>query len=147
MSSTRCSINAANEMPTHEDLLIDITKGPFARNLAIWNEGIELAKQKFYDGEFGIEDRDWVRYLLIERHWKMVKAAHLMMKNEFMKLCGETFAGISVLSFILCSLDKEEVSILILFHSGKVNFTNRCQVTCTCIYLNYFRCCLFSDFN
>ena len=117
-------------MPTHEDLLIDLgddsEKGPFARNLAIWDKGIELAKVKFYDGEFGIEERDGVRCPLMERHWKMER--YLMMKKEFMKLCGETFAGIAVLNFLLCSLDEGALSVLILFHSGKVIFINHKSV-------------------
>ena len=115
---------AKKEMPSHEDFLIDLgddsKKGPFARhrNLAIWYKGIEIAKVKFHDGEFGIEDR--VRYPLVERHWKMFKAAYLMMKKEFMKLCGDTSAGIAVLDFVSSKLDRGQVSVLILFHNGKV---------------------------
>ena len=62
----------------------------------------------------------------MERHWKMER--YLMMKKEFMKLCGETFAGIAVLNFLLCSLDEGALSVLILFHSGKVIFINHKSV-------------------
>ena len=122
MSKTKGSVLApmAENFPSHEDLIDDLGNGPLGRNLAIWDEVIEKFQEKYYAGMLHtIVDGKVVP--MLERYMKIQKAAHMMMKKEFMKLCGDTSAGIAVLDFVSSKLDKGQVSVLILFHNGKVN--------------------------
>jgi hypothetical protein len=122
MSTSKCSINPLMKgMPSHEDLLINLEadNSPHARNLEIWDYIIKEFKDKYYAGN--LMDPNSMQPVM-ERDMKVCTAAFTMMKKECFKHSGEMSGGIAVIDFMF--VNNKVVSVLILFHDGKVNNVN-----------------------
>ena len=110
-------------IPSHEDILLELLEdgsdgGPHERNLTIWDKIIETLEEKYYDGE--INNVGGTKPFR-ERHLRILRKAYITMKNEFMKLKGETSAGMAIIEWQILNMNRGEISALILFHDGKVN--------------------------
>jgi hypothetical protein len=118
-TSTRSNI------PSHQVLLLlcldqKIEANPHARNLVIFDKFISWYKSTFYAGTlpFNSELKP-----MQEREMKKHMAAFVMMKMEYIKLCGDMSSGIAVLN-LRFDRKRQQVSAVILFHNGKVQMIN-----------------------
>ena len=117
--------NSNMGIPSHEDILIELLEdgsdvGPHGRNLAIWDKIIDTLEEKYYYGE--INNVGGTKPFR-ERHFRILRKAYIMMKNEFMKLNGETSALMAIIEWQILNMkmNRGEISTLVLFHDGKMN--------------------------
>ena len=93
---------------------------PHARNLIIFDGFICWYKSMYYAGKLAFRDEFKP---LQERERKQHVAAFVMMKKEYVKLCGDMSSGIAVLNLAF-DRNKKQVSVVILFHNGEVQMIN-----------------------
>ena len=101
---------------THESLIVDSVGevlGPYHRNLKIWD--LKILKLT--------NDDEWKERPKEER--KTVLKIHQLMKKEFSAAVKDTPAehdGIAVLNYEIKNFRRGEISMLVLFHGGKLLF-------------------------